>query len=215
MIRKFRCPKCGEIFTGRLDHCPKCGVELHYLQENQTKKTEDVETNSNKEVFHYNDDNVLKNGTGEFDFSQNKTSSQQNSVPGPMEVTKTVQVIPEKYKNLTNDFIINAEESSYFDGKLIQQIGYNILATLLTLITGTLGLPWAMCIKYRRECKHTVINGKRLRFDGKGAQLFGRYLLRLLLTIITLFIFTFRLNLNLKKWKIKHTVFESVYNLDK
>ena len=36
----------------------------------------------------------------EFDFSQNKTSSQQNSVPGPMEVTKTVQGIPEKYKNL-------------------------------------------------------------------------------------------------------------------
>ena len=70
MIRKFRCPKCGEIFTGRLDHCPKCGVELHYLQENQTKKTEDVETNSNKEVFHYNDDNVLKNGTGAFDFSR-------------------------------------------------------------------------------------------------------------------------------------------------
>mgnify|MGYP003442964178 FL=1 len=55
---------------------------------------------------------------------------------------------------------------------------------------------------YRWEAKHTVINGYRLAFDGKGAQLFGRYLLWLLLTILTVGLFLIVLANKIKKWKI-------------
>ena len=60
---------------------------------------------------------------------------------------------------------------------------------------------------YDWETKHTVINGKRLSFDGKAIQLFGNWIKWLLLTIITLGIYSFWLRIALKKWKTKHTYY--------
>ena len=60
MARKFRCPKCNEIFVGKMAHCPKCGIELHYQNENEIQKKEVVETNSNKPTFHFDDDDIIK-----------------------------------------------------------------------------------------------------------------------------------------------------------
>jgi len=42
-----------------------------------------------------------------------------------------------------------SEHNSYFDGGLLQLIGWNILGILLTLITLGIGFPWAICMKYR------------------------------------------------------------------
>jgi uncharacterized membrane protein YjgN (DUF898 family) len=60
---------------------------------------------------------------------------------------------------------------------------------------------------YGWEAKHTVINGKRLVFDGKATQLFGNWIKWLLLTIITLGIYSFWIGISLKKWRVKHTHF--------
>ena len=57
-------------------------------------------------------------------------------------------------------------QESYFDGGLLQLIGYNILGILVTVFTLGICLPWAYCMIYRWETKHTVINGRRLEFDG-------------------------------------------------
>lgn len=65
------------------------------------------------------------------------------------------------------------EKESYFDGGLLQLIGWNILGVLITLITLGICYPWAKCMIVNWETKHTVIEGKRLRFDGHGVQLFG------------------------------------------
>ena len=62
-------------------------------------------------------------------------------------------------------------------------------------------------MEYAWEAKHTVINGKRLYFDGKAIQLFGNWIKWLLLTIITLGIYSFWLGIALKKWRTKHTHF--------
>ena len=97
---------------------------------------------------------------------------------------------------------------SYFDGGLFQMIGWKILGALVTLITLGICLPWAYCMIYRWEAKHTVINGHRLYFDGKAAQLFGKWIVWLLLVIVTLGIYTFWLSVKLTKWKIKHTHFQ-------
>ena len=97
--------------------------------------------------------------------------------------------------------------NSYFDGGLLQLIGWKILGGLVTVCTLGICYPWAFCMVYGWEAKHTVINGKRLAFDGSAFQLFGNWIKWLLLTIITFGIYSFWLGIALKKWKTKHTYF--------
>lgn len=96
---------------------------------------------------------------------------------------------------------------SYFDGGLLQQLGWTILGVLLSTITLGLGVPWAVCFIESWKAKHTVIEGRRLAFDGNGLQLFGNYIKWFLLTVITLGIYSFWLNIKMTKWVVKHTHF--------
>ncbi len=96
-------------------------------------------------------------------------------------------------------------DESWFDGGLLQLIGYRILGILVTVLTLGICLPWAYTMVYNWETKHTVINGHRLAFDGTAVGLFGQWIKWLLLTIITLGIYGFWTGIKLKKWKISHT----------
>ena len=98
---------------------------------------------------------------------------------------------------------------SYFDGGLLQLIGYTLLGMLVTVCTLGICLPWAFTMVYNWEIKHTVIEGHRLQFDGTAIGLFGQWIKWLLLTIITLGIYAFWVDIKLKKWKVKHTSFAS------
>ena len=62
---------------------------------------------------------------------------------------------------------------SRFDGGLLGLIGINILVSLLTVFSFGIAVPWALCIRERWYVRHTVIDARRLYFDGTGAQLFG------------------------------------------
>lgn len=97
------------------------------------------------------------------------------------------------------------EQKSYFDGGLLQLIGYYILGASVTICTLGICLPWAFTMIYNWETKHTVINGERLSFDGTAIGLFGNWIKWWLLTIITLGIYGFWVGIKLKKWKIAHT----------
>lgn len=98
-------------------------------------------------------------------------------------------------------------QESYFDGGLLQYVGWSILGSLITVLTLGICFPWACCMIYRWEIEHTVVNGQRLYFDGTASQLFGNWVKWLLLTIITLGIYSFWLFIKLKQWKVKHTHF--------
>ena len=110
-------------------------------------------------------------------------------------------------KNTTSPALPEAKRS-YFDGSLLQLIGWRLLAALVTVVTLGIAYPWAMCMVMRWEVKHTLINGRRLKFTGKGLQLWGKYLLWSFLTVLTLGIYSVWFGLGIKKWQIKHTVYE-------
>ena len=88
---------------------------------------------------------------------------------------------------------INANENnrivktstSYFDGGLLQLIGWTLLGWLITWITLGICYPWALCVVYGWKINHTVVEGRRLRFIGSGVGLFGNWIKWLLLTIKT------------------------------
>lgn len=94
---------------------------------------------------------------------------------------------------------------SYFDGRLLQLIGYKILGALITIFSLGILYPWAICFVKRWETIHTVVDGKRLSFNGNGAQLFGKYIIWFVLSIITLGIYSFWLKLSMVKWVTIHT----------
>ena len=96
---------------------------------------------------------------------------------------------------------------SKFTGGLLGMIGIGILQGLIITITLGLGLPWAVCLKQRWIAKHTVIDGRKLTFDGTGGQLFGNYIKWFLLTIITFGIYGFWLTIKMQQWITKHTHF--------
>ena len=96
---------------------------------------------------------------------------------------------------------------SYFDGGLLQLICWRILGVIVTVFTLGLCYPWAVCMVYGWEIRHTVVNGHRLGFDGSAMQLFGNWVKWWLLTIVTLGIYGFWLGIALRKWKVKHTYF--------
>lgn len=98
-------------------------------------------------------------------------------------------------------------QMSYFDGGLLEQIIYQLGATIITAITFGICYPWAICFLYKWKMEHTVIEGRRLTFKGTGISLFGNWLKWLLLTIMTLGIYSFWLGIALEKWKTKNTFF--------
>lgn len=97
---------------------------------------------------------------------------------------------------------------SYFDGGLLGLLGTFIVSLLITVLTFGIGFPWALCYKQRWFCKHSVIEGNRLRFDGTGMGLFGIWIKIFLLSIITLGIYGLWAGITVKKWELAHTRFE-------
>ena len=98
---------------------------------------------------------------------------------------------------------------SYFDGGLFQYIGHVLLGSIVTVLSFGLLFPWAYTNMIDWKVKHTVIDGRRLRFDGSAMGLFGQWIKWFLLILITFGIYGFWVNIALKKWITKNTHFES------
>lgn len=100
--------------------------------------------------------------------------------------------------------------NSFFDGGLLGLIGVNLVVSLVSLITFGLAWPALTCFRLRWIYKHTCIGGYRLRFTGKGIQLFGKFWLWVLLSIVTLTIYTWWVPIKYKQWETKHVVIDSM-----
>jgi len=99
------------------------------------------------------------------------------------------------------------QDESKFDGGLLSYVGWSILGGLITILTIGIAYPWALCMVYGWRINHTIINRKRLIFNGTGFGLFGLWIKWLLLMIITLGIYSLWIGISLEKWKVKNTTF--------
>ncbi|NYV27828.1 DUF898 family protein [Streptobacillus felis] len=100
---------------------------------------------------------------------------------------------------------------SEFRASVLDYFLHNIFITILSVLTLGLLTPWLLASNYRWEAENTYINGKQLYFDGKGSQLIGKWIVWLLLTIITCGLYRFIVSLRLKQWVISHTYFKDEY----
>ena len=103
---------------------------------------------------------------------------------------------------------VSTRPQSEFTGGAISNFLRLLAVSFVSSITLGLLLPTMICWYQRWIARHTFINGRQLVFDGKGGQLFGKYLLWLLLTIVTFGIFMIWLPVKVLKWMTKHTHFE-------
>ena len=104
---------------------------------------------------------------------------------------------------------------SYFDGGVLELIGWRILALLITVVTLGIANPWAQCMLYSWQFKHTVYNGKRLKFEGTGGDLFINMFKWLFFTIITLGIYALFIPIRKAKWVVSNIHYEDEeYNKD-
>ena len=72
----------------------------------------------------------------------------------------------EEVTQVTNEVRNNSD--SYFDGGVFQLLGWKILGGLVTVITLGICYPFAVNWLYSWEAKHTVIEGRRLKFTGSA-----------------------------------------------
>ena len=93
---------------------------------------------------------------------------------------------------------------STWDGGVFDTIINSIIASLIISFTFGIATPWAICFMMKFVIGHTIIDGRRLSFDGNGAQLFGNWIKWLILMFITFGIYSFWVIPRLYKWVATH-----------
>ena len=96
---------------------------------------------------------------------------------------------------------------SVFDGSGFEYFIINLIGALICLVTIGLASPWVICYRIGWDRRHTVYNGRRLAFNGTGIQLFGKWIVWFLLTIVTCGLYSFVMGLKLEQWILSHTTF--------
>lgn len=93
---------------------------------------------------------------------------------------------------------------STWDGGVFDTIVNSIVASLIISITCGIATPWAICYMMKFIIGHAIIDGKRMKFDGTGGQLFGNWIKWLLLMVVTCGIYSFWVAPRLYKWVASH-----------
>ena len=97
---------------------------------------------------------------------------------------------------------------SDFTGGMFAYFGIQLLTVLATAFSLGIAYPFMTCWRLRWEAEHTVIDGQTLTFDGTGKQLFGKYIIWWLLSVVTFGVYALIwLPLHLNRWIVKHTHF--------
>ena len=97
---------------------------------------------------------------------------------------------------------------SRFTGGAFANAFIGWLSALVGILTLGLCYPFMMCWRESWMAKHTYVNGRQLVFDGNGAQLWARFMLWVILSVITFGIYYIVCaKVAIEKWRTKHTHF--------
>lgn len=97
---------------------------------------------------------------------------------------------------------------SEFTGTMLELLAINLGTWFLSCITVGIATPWLECWATKWKTEHTFINGKQMKFDGVGSQLFFEYIKWWLLGVVTLGIYGLWIPVKLEKWMVQHIYFE-------
>ena len=103
--------------------------------------------------------------------------------------------------------------ASVYTGGALGLFFARLWAVLISVLSLTLLMPAMICFFQRFKAKRTFIDGRRVVFDGKGIQLFGKYLLWLLLFIVAIITLGFGSGWAVcfvSRWHAKHTVIDGM-----
>lgn len=124
---------------------------------------------------------------------------------------KTEQFAAEMKREGTSGKAVTEEildpNKSVFDGRGLELFLINLVGAFICLVTIGLASPWVICYRIGWDRRHTVYNGRRLAFNGTGIQLFGKWIVWFLLTIVTCGLYSFVMGLKLEQWILSHTTF--------
>lgn len=101
-------------------------------------------------------------------------------------------------------------KNSRFEGSTAAHFGMTLATALLSVLSLGFAVPALKCWYLRWKYRNTIVGGYRLKFNGTGGQLFGKWILWCFLSIITLGIFTIWLPVKLLKWETKHIEIDSL-----
>lgn len=147
----------------------------------------------------------------QFSSSNATTTAAPNSTSDANAATAADQ--PVAPQSTTNQFTSSpvtsplggALKNSEFKMSALELFGYWIAVYVGSLLTLGLASPWLMCWKFRAIASATYIDGRQLRFDGKGGELFVNWIKWMLFTIFTLGIYGIWASRNMMAWIVEHT----------
>ena len=197
-MQRYRCPKCGYAFYGKFSKCPHCHVPFHFQGDPLPEPKKKEENIIDLEEL---PNNELESSTPEELQKENEVVGEEIEEEIKEEEPQELTVVEEP-KELT----IDTSAPSYFDGHLIQLIGWTLLGALVTIFTIGICFPLAYGWVTAWKVNHTVVNGYRTKFVGVAASLIPRWILWSFLTIITLTIFGWWTPVRLQKWRAARTI---------
>jgi hypothetical protein len=126
------------------------------------------------------------------------------AAPVPTEVPSEEGKKKKKHEKVKKEKVI---PPSRFEAVGIVYFWLTVGCSILSAITLTIMEPWCYCWIEAYKAKNTVIDNKRIVFDGHGGALFGHWILWLFLSIITLGIFAWWVPAKLENWRLNHIHF--------
>lgn len=196
------CRKCGTSFDGRF--CSRCGTKAARYCPNCGSETEE--------------NSRFCSTCGEplnTEFMSGPVEAVAPEIAGTGFHRPEIKSEPQEYRYEGKHSEAPEETSetheSRFTGGAIARAARLFAVSFVSVITIGLAYPAMLCWYMRWQASHTYLNGRKLVFDGTGGQLFGKYVLWTILTIITLGLYyVFAARINMIAWQTKHTHFEGV-----
>lgn len=100
-----------------------------------------------------------------------------------------------------------AQQIYVFRGGAATWFGTQLLGVLITVLTVGICYPFAVVLVQRWRAKNTWLMGRQLQFIGTGWGIFGLWLKWMLLTVITLGIYSFWVYPRMTQWTTEKTVY--------